>query len=233
MPTKHDQKTLHQIILDASMNTTTLTNQSRLALTPLRIQALRVVGFSTTFLAGMMLRSGKEASIGSPLICVNGFVTIIRRHIRPKYRKHGICSISENESQNLSNKPRNGYPNPERGSQLNTDFVNLDDICLRRSSEASARGRYQGDLTLTDLLLYVRCVFFRISRIVRRETLSARAIPRWEILSWSVAIMAASFSGVMARLLGLRQKVLLQPWHRHRWVSAPLLPCLMQSVLSQ
>lgn len=184
------------------MNTTRFANQTRLTLTPFGVPALAMAGFSTTLLARMVLPSRKETFIGTPLVCVHGLTAIILGHILPQNRKHRICSITKNEPQDLAHQARNGYPNPERGSQLNADFVNLDDISLR--------GRYQSDLALADLLLYVPCVFFRRLRIVRRETFNALAIPRCEILSWRLATIASSLSGVMARLFGLRVKVFVQ-----------------------
>ncbi len=75
--------------------------------------------------------------------------------------------------------------------------------------------------------------FFPICRIVKRETFSALAIPRWEILSWRQATMSASFWGVMVRLLGFIAKVFPYPWQRHLGVPVSVLPNLIQSALSQ
>ncbi len=184
------------------MNTTRFANQTRLTLTPLGVPAFRMASFSTTLLARMVLPRRKETLISTPFVRVNGLVTIVRRHITPQNWEHRICPIPKNEPQDLANQTGNGYPNPKRGSHLDTNLVNLDGISLR--------SRHQGDLTLANLLFYVSSVFFRICRIVKRETFSALAIPRWEILSWRQATISASFWGVTARLLGLRVKVLVQ-----------------------
>jgi hypothetical protein len=158
----------------------------------------------------MVLPRRKETFISTPFVRVNRLVTVVRRHITPQNGEHRICPIPENELQDLTNQARNGDPNPKRGSHLDANLINFDGIPLRRSSEASARSRYQSDLFLTDLLFYVSSVFFRICRIVKRETFSALAIPRWEILSWRQATISASFWGVIAQLLGVRVKVLVQ-----------------------
>ena len=207
------------------MDTARLTNQPRLTLTPLGVPTFRMVCLTTTFLTWMMLPGREKASISSPLIGVNRLIKIISRHIIPQNREHRVCPITKNESQDLAYQARNRNPNPKRRGHLDANFVNFDDISLG--------GGYQSDLSLANLLLYISSVFFRMFRIVKRETLSALAIPRWEILSWRLATMLASFWGVMALLLGLRAKVLPHSWHRQRELPLSLRPNLMQSVLWQ
>jgi hypothetical protein len=207
------------------MNSTRLANQTRLALSPLRVPTFRLASLSTPFLARMVLRFGKETSIGSPLIRVNRLVTIIHRNICPQDRQHGICSISENEAKNLPYQAGNSNPNPEAGRELDANLIDLDAVTLG--------SRDRGDLALLDRLLYPSCVFLRRLRIVSRATFSVRAMPRCEVRSCRAAKIWDSFCGVMARLFGLSPKVFLQSRQRHLWVPESVFPNLTQSGLSQ
>jgi hypothetical protein len=225
MSLQQDQKTLHQVLLNANMNPTRPTHQTRLALPPFRIPTLTTARLAAPLGARIVLPLAQDSTVGSPAIREYGLVSVILRNIFPQKGKHAVASISEDEPKNLTHQARDSDPHPERGRELDTDFIDLDSV-----SFGSGDG---GDAFSSYFLLYASCVFFRRLRIVRRETFWLLAIPLWEVLSRREAKMRSSFSGVMARLMGLRVKVLRQAWQRQRAVPLSFLPNLMQSRLAQ
>jgi hypothetical protein len=225
MSFQKNQKTLHQILLDTNMNTARSTNQTRLALPPLRIPTLTTAGLTTPFRARVVLSLSQESLVGSPTICEDGFVPVVLGNIFPHKSQHCIAAISKDKPKNLSHQARNGNPYPEGGGKLDADLIDLDGVSFRSGDGCNP--------FLLDFTLYANCVFLRMLRIVKRETLWLLAIPLWEILSCNEARMRASFSGVMARFMGWRVKVLRQAWQRQRAVPLRFVPNLMQSALVQ
>jgi hypothetical protein len=208
----HDVKSLDQVRLDAPMNTTRATGQSRMFVPPLRVVRLNDTRLATALLTGNMLLGTETPGIGIPEIRRDQFVSVVLRNVAPSQLQHLLGSSSNRKSKNMFDGAGDSNPEPKRGGFSDAKFVELDRVFQR------SRMRRQA------LLLYTSCVFLRIERTVLRLTLKVWAMPTWEILCPRARTMAASFSGVRERELGLGVKMRRHDLHRHRSVLLSFLP---------
>jgi len=220
----HQQKeALEEVILKAHIHTAATAHQARVPLAPLCVQALDLVRQTATFVTRMVLLCAEKAAIGPQMIRKDRFILVIRRDIRPGKLQHLVRAVADHKADYLSDQPRDRRPEPEAGRDPDAQFIYLYDILLGRGNGS--------DALLLELSLYAGCLFFRITRMVCRPTLSVRAMPRCEVRSCRARQISSSFSGVSARLLGLSVKVLPQSGalHRQRAVPERLVPNLMTS----
>ena len=166
---RHDVESLDQVGRDAPMNPTGPSIQPRMLVPPLCVVPFGNARLSTAFLARLVLLLPEEASVSGPEVRRDRLVPVVVWNVAPSKLKHLVGSSSNRKTKDVLHKPGNGYPQPQRGSDADTKFVELDGIFLRGGNLGKS------------FSLYSCGVFFRMARTVLRLTLKVAAMPTWEI----------------------------------------------------
>lgn len=118
--------------------------EARLPLPPFGVEALDNAGQATALVARVVLTLGQEATISTPVVCVDWPTPVVRRHLCPGPRKRPVAAVTQRKAEHLPGQAGDAHPQPQGRSHRGGATARRTRSRLRRARPPAAGGAPSG-----------------------------------------------------------------------------------------